>query len=158
MRSKREAPPVRTKALAYLSRREHTRMELERKLLSKDYSQSEVRETLDALAAESLLSHERFISDYIRSAERRGYGSSRVRWDLKHRKGLGEDEIEKGMAATEVDWVACARRCCKKKFGDASPGSDGEYLKWRSYLFRRGFTGEAVRAALSAEDDGAAGP
>ena len=154
MRGKRkEPPPIRIKALACLSRREHTRPELERKLGNKGYPQDEIRRTLDALEAESLLSHERFVTDYIRNAERRGCGPVRIRWELKS-KQLDESEIEKGMEAVQMDWDACARRCCEKKFGQTPPADDEEYLKRRSYLQRRGFPGEIIRAVLAAGRQG----
>lgn len=119
---------------------------------SKGCSHDEIRQALDQLEGESLLSSERFISDYIRSAERRGYGQSRIRWELKNRKGFDESEIEKGMAETGIDWVECARRCCRKKFGDEFPADDKGYLKRRSYLFYRGFSGDTVHAALSPDE------
>lgn len=149
----KEAPPVRTKALAFLSRREHTRSELERKLGNRGYPEDEIRRALDALEAESLLSHERFISDYIRNAERRGCGPVRIRWELKSKR-LGEDEIEKGLGDVQIDWEACARRCYEKKFGLAPPADDREYLKRRTYLQRRGFPGETVRAVIEAQRRG----
>ena len=151
MRGELEAPSVRAKALDYLSRREHARPELERKLLSKGYPREDVEAVLNELESDALLSHERLINDYIRSAERRGYGPLRIRQELKSRKQLGDSEIEKGMAENEVDWVACARRCSRKKFGERSPASNKEYFKRRDYLFRRGFPEDIIRAVLSEE-------
>ena len=127
-------------------------MELKQKLLNKHGSEDEIEQALDKLEQESLLSHDRFIGDYIRSAERRGYGPSRIRWELKTRKGLEDSEIDKGMSEAEVDWVVSARRSCKKKFGDTPPADNGESFKRRNYLFKRGFPEDIVRAALHAEE------
>ena len=151
MCGKPEASPVRAKALACLSRREYGRAELESRLLGKGYSRGDVKAVLDDLESEALLSHERFVSDYIRSAERRGYGPSRIRWELRNRKKIGEDEIDAGMSESGIDWVACARRCYRKKFGGKAPGDEKEYLRHRGYLFRRGFPEDVIRVALSDE-------
>ena len=144
----REATDVRSKALAYLARREHTRAELEQKLLGKGYSRGEIERTLDRLEHESLLSHSRYISDYIRSAERKGYGPTRIYWDLRNRKGLDESEIRRLLSEASVDWVACARRCCEKKFGGVQVTDRAEWLKWQAYLFKRGFPREIACDAL----------
>ncbi len=121
-------------------------------MLNKGYPRADVAAALDKLENKALLSHERFIGEYIKSAERKGYGPARIRWELKHRKRLGDGETEKGIADSGVDWIVCARRCCRKKFGKEAPAGAKEYCERRNYLFRRGFSGDVIRGALSADD------
>ena len=135
-------------SLAYLARREHTRMDLEQKLIRKGYSSGDIQQMLDKLENDGFLSHERFIESYIQNAKRKGYGPSRIHSDLKYRKQLNENEIEKGLRDSEVDWVVCARRCCEKKFGGTVPSNSNEHLQWRNYLFGRGFSDTIIKIAL----------
>ena len=145
---KAQKKPAVEQSLAYLARREHTRGELERKLRNKGYPGAEVAEALATLENNALLSHRRFMDEYIRNAERKGYGPVKIRWELKHGKQLEESEIDEAMCEIETDWVVSARRCCEKKFG-AQPAGDGkERSRRQAYLFRRGFPADIVHQAL----------
>ena len=57
----------RRQALDLLARREHSRLELERKLLKRSYSRDTTNEVLDVLEVEGLLEEARFIESFVRT-------------------------------------------------------------------------------------------
>lgn len=151
MRGKRKTQSAIQQSLSSLARREHTDTELAHKLRSKGYTDDQIEQALKTLRDQSLLSHERFMDDYIRNAERKGYGPVKVRWELKHRKQLAGDEIDAAMDRNQADWVASARRCCDRKFGHKAAGDSKERLRRQRYLSSRGFPADIVCQVLSDE-------
>ena len=57
----------RKKAMDLLARREHSRLELERKLTSRDYEAEEINATIEQLVADNLQSDSRFSEAYVQS-------------------------------------------------------------------------------------------
>ena len=151
MCGKRQTRSALERATAYLTRREHSRGELECKLQGKGYSSAQIEQALDMLESNSLLSDQRFMDEYIRNAERKGYGPIKIRWELKHSKQLDESDIDKAISEAEVDWIASARRCHEKKFGSEWTSDSKEHLRRINYLFKRGFPMETARRALAEE-------
>ena len=147
-RGKHKAQSAMRRSLACLKRREYTRAELGRRLKTAGYPSDQIEQALDTLEKHSLLSHRRFIDDYVRNAERKGYGPIKIRWELQHGKQLDKSEIEEAMSEIQMDWVACARRCCEKKFGGEVAKDEAERLRRCKYLFNRGFSSDTVRTVL----------
>lgn len=59
------------KAVSLLAMREHTEIELTRKLSDKGYSRSEIGMVIDRLKKENYLSEERFVENFVRSRMRK---------------------------------------------------------------------------------------
>lgn len=151
-------PDLKDAALRLLGRREHSRLELRRKLGRRDVTRAAIELVLDELAERELQSDERFARDYARSRVRRGYGPIRIRADLRSRgveAGLGDrivDALE--LDGEPVDWAAVARATCERRFGELSPGDTKERARrWRS-LARRGFSAGQISSALEGGSDG----
>lgn len=85
------------KALYLLSVREHTRKELETKLSAKGYPKEEMKEALDRLEEENMLSERRFCESYIRS---------RLRKNPEGKAIIIQRLIEKGVSSTLAHSVA----------------------------------------------------
>src|SRR5712671_2451785 len=86
------AAELKSRALRYLVRREHSRAELARKLAPHAESPEAIEAVLDLLLSKRQQSDERFASERARVLSRK-YGSARIRQDLKS-KGIS-DEISK---------------------------------------------------------------
>ena len=141
-----------TKALSYLSRREHHRAELKSKLSrSKTYNEASVEAVLDRLEAEGSLSDMRYIESFITSRINKLYGPMRIKMELLQKK-LDPDCVEKMLAETDTDWQHNAQICLQKKFPQ-KPGDAQELAKQRRFLWQRGYSEEMIRAALSTSDD-----
>ena len=150
--SKRKRPPLslRGRALGYLSRREHSRDELSRKL-TRHLTEGDSLETLlDALEQEGWLSNERFAESVV---HRRGsrLGTSRIVHELK-RNGIDETLILDAGAALKKTELTRAQDVWRKKF-DAPPATPAERAKHARFLATRGFNSATIMKVLKAGDD-----
>ena len=131
-------------ALRLLARREHTRVELQRKLMQKcpDASSTEIKTVLDALAAENSLSEERFTGAYIRMRVARGFGPLRILSELNER-GIAAECATPHFA--EIDWIDCAVLTREKRFGKTLPMDLTERSQQMRFLEYKGFSHEQIR-------------
>ena len=140
------------RAIALLARREHSRLELERKLAARGFGPQVVAETLDRLEQKGLLSSQRFITGFIASRAERGSGPAKIRAELAGR-GIRPDEAAAAIAAADVDWVALARRVRTKRFGGPPPRDYVERARQARFLQGRGFEPKHIDAALEVGAD-----
>jgi len=153
----RDSPSEQTKAcrnwaMDLLSRREHSRLELERKLLARSYAQAPVDQVLDALESEGLLAEERFVESFIRSRVGKGQGPTRIRADLLQR-GIEESAAQVGLQEANPDWASLAVQARQKRFGRHAPGDFKERARQARFLQYRGFEMEQINAALDVAAD-----
>jgi regulatory protein len=145
-------PPLSLKgrALKYLSMREHSRLELKRKLARYAEEGDDVEALLDFLERNNWLSQERFAESLVHRRAGR-YGNSRVLAELQQNGVRGEDldELKAKLVDTEV---ARAKEVWRRKF-DSVPQDAAERSKQMRFLMQRGFSQSAVRAALKGYDD-----
>ena len=73
-----EATAIEHGALRLLASREHTRLELQRKL-ARHHDEAQIDPVLDDLERRRLLSDARFAENYVSQRSRRGYGPLRLR-------------------------------------------------------------------------------
>jgi len=104
------------------------------------------------LAAEGLLSDERFIEAVMHVRRTRGYGPLYIRRELEQ-KGIDRDAIEQWLDAGSRDWIDDLRRVRNRKFGKRHPASLAERAKQTRFLQSRGFTHEQIRIVLGSDDD-----
>lgn len=133
-----------------LARREHSRLELERKLDTRGFGQPLIAATLDQLEADGLLSATRFARSFVASRYARGQGPVRIRRDLAER---GIEQAGEWLDADEYDWAALARQTRERRFGTELPSAYREKARQMRFLEYRGFTHEQIRRALEFADD-----
>jgi len=139
-------------ALDLLARREHSRLELERKLASRGFHAPVVAGALDRLEAAGALSTERFGASFVRSRIARGQGPLRIRLELEQR-GVASHSAAELLEQAEVDWNEAAREVRRKRFGQAAPRDFKERARQARFLEQRGFGSSAIRAALDLGPD-----
>ena len=135
-----------------LARREHSRLELERKLRARGFEASVVTLVLDGLARDRLLEEDRFVESFIRARARKGQGPARIRGELVQR-GVDENRVSAGLTDADCDWAALAAEVRVKRFGAAAPADFRERARQASFLQYRGFEADHVRAALDIAAD-----
>jgi len=136
---------LKARALRFLSMREHSRLELKRKLARHAEEGDDIDALLDFLEKNNWLSQERFAESLIhRKASR--YGNSRVMAELQSHGVNGEAlaELKSGLAESET---ARAVEVWQRKFGTVAQDA-AERSKQMRFLMARGFSSSAVRAAL----------
>lgn len=138
---------ARSVALRLLARREHSRLELTRKLLQRQLPKAVIETVLDDYQEQDWLSDERFAEAYARQRIEAGYGLLRITGELSQR-GVSE-AAETLQAMSSQDWCDQAVRLRRRRFGLLNlRGQLEERLRQMRFLQRRGFTQEQISAAL----------
>jgi regulatory protein len=139
-----DAKALRARALAALALREHSRAELQRKLLNAwrradadipEDAAARVDAVLEPLAAQGLLSEQRYLESRLRTRAPR-LGARRLAAEL----------AQQGVAATGAEWEAVlaseaerAQALLQRRFGDEPPPDDKELARRMRFLVSRGF-------------------
>lgn len=139
----------RDQALAYLARREHTSLELKQKLLKKDYTQTQISITLDALVEQNLLSEYRYAQCYILSRQRKNPEGKTLLSQRLMAKGVNRADAQRALdeAFTEellVEAVSKAYEVAIRKY-------EPELAKEK--LLSRGFSRSELRFAFERMED-----
>jgi regulatory protein len=138
---------LKARALKYLSAREHSRLELTRKLSRHAQDGDDVEALLDALEAAKLLSQTRFSESLVHRRAAR-FGNQRILSELQSH-GIEGDALGDIKATLAQDEVARAREVWRKKFNRA-PADASERAKQMRFLLQRGFSQGAIQGAMRA--------
>jgi regulatory protein len=149
---------VKGRALRYLSQREHSRAELERKLArhvqdtDEASAQAQISTALDELAAKGLLSEARTAESVLNSQGRR-YGVRRLKQTLQG-KGLAPALVASTLQQARGTELERAQEVWRRRFG--SPPADAqERARQMRFLAGRGFEGDVIRRVVrGADQDG----
>lgn len=141
---------IRSRALKLLTTREHSRLELSRKLLHRGYPAPEIEVVLDALVADDLLSEERLVSAYVAERLGKGFGPLRIRYELRE-KGLSDAKIEPHLNLSDETLVECLRQAYRKRFGEDGFDDRREQAKRSRFLEYRGFPQRLIARFLNAD-------
>ena len=135
-------------AIYSLAMREHSRQELHKKLIQKEYSEDvDLNKLLDELEECGYQSDQRFTESFIRYRITRGQGKVKISNDLKMR-GVSASLINKSIQQADADWFALARQLREKKYGENIPDDYKERAKQMRFLSSRGFDAEMIRYAI----------
>lgn len=145
------AVAVRRVAMDLLARREHGRVELERKLRQRGATPELIATALDRLAEEGLLSEARYLESFIHHRARSGYGPARIREDLTQR-GLARSDVEQALRTCGYDWAALLRETWERKFDGELPVELKERARQTRFLLYRGYPMDLVSRLMSGRD------
>jgi len=143
---------LRERALGLLARREHGVRELERKLLAKGADRELTREVIEELAAQDLVSDERFAGVYAREAiRRRPRARQLLVAELAERRvpaATAARAVDAAFAEEGVDDAALAGRLAEsrvRRFAELTP--DARRRRLGRLLQSRGFGGSLAAEA-----------
>lgn len=148
-RRRRPEPSPTQRALGLLTRREHSRQELMRKLQQRGVECGVATEVIDKLSAAGWQDDARFAEALLRNRAGSGYGPAYIRAELATH-GLGSELITAAMDSFEGDWAENARNLLQRRHPQALAGDRDARRKAADFLLRRGFGMEHVRAAMAA--------
>jgi regulatory protein len=155
-------PPLtlKARALQWLSQREHSRVELRRKLMraarardaAADHNDTadaapEVEALLDWLVAHRWLSETRFVESRVHARQAR-FGARRIEQELRQHGTTLDAETAGRLRESEFER---ARQVWARKFGTAAADS-AERARQMRFLAGRGFSGEAIRRVVRDAD------
>jgi len=145
MVSNRPQPSLKGRALRLLSQREHSRLELERKLAEHETEPGQLAQALDELQARGFISEERVIESVIHRRAGK-LGAARVKQELVA-KGLSGEAVAEALEQLRNTELARAREVWQRKFGE--PATDPkEKARQIRFLVSRGFAAEVVRKVV----------
>lgn len=145
-----EQPDLKTRALRYLARREHSRLELERKLAPHTDDPAELEKVLGEMERRGWLSAQRVVEQTLHNRRAR-YGSRRIVRELED-KGIAEALITEAAQQLRAGEVDAAREVWRRKFGTV-PGDARERARQMRFLLGRGFDPEAVNKVVNEKND-----
>ncbi len=125
-------------AIAALARREHSELEMRRKLKQKGFSDDDIDHSIRQLTENNLLSDERFTESYINMRRQRGYGPVRIAQELRER-GVDEALADEYLDRNNPEWRRLMRQQYAKKYGHELAEDYAEKAKRARYLQARGF-------------------
>ena len=141
-------PDIYLRAINLLTRRDHTAIELKRKLAARGFSADSISETIAKLTQQGLIDDRRFAERWAESAIRsgRGYGL-RILQELQ-RNGIPREIASEAVfnAASEYPEQDSLSAIVSRRFSAFDPANAPMKEKQRvySYLQRRGFSLEAI--------------
>jgi len=149
LKGERPDTPVELKvrALRHLTRREHSRAELARKLAPHAESPASLESVLNELAIKRQLSDERYADARVHWLSRK-YGAAKIRHDLKAH-GVADAVIERVSAEGDLDR---AKAILVRKYREPATTRE-EKAKRARFLQSRGFAYEIIRKLLSTGDE-----
>jgi regulatory protein len=135
---------IRRAAMGHLARREHSQLELVRKLQKRFGDQPDLIEVeLNRLASEGLQSDARLAEAFIRARSNRGQGPVKIRMELRG-KGVKDEVIALALDQCAVDWFQLADAVTRKKFGESEPDELKEKARIARFLHQRGFSQDHI--------------
>ena len=138
---------TRKKAMDFLARREHSRLELYQKLKQRQFEPDVINSELNKLLDEGLQSDERFAEAFLRSRIDKGKGPNIILSELSQR---GVDELLASNvigSISEEEWNDLAYSTMNKKLGNEAELDYDKQLKLMKFLSNRGFTRSQIEKA-----------
>ncbi|WP_119156690.1 recombination regulator RecX [Caldimonas tepidiphila] len=141
---------LKGRALKYLAAREHSRVELRRKLQPHEEEAGQIEALLDELEAAGWLSAERFVESVLHRKAAR-FGTARLRHELQGH-GLPAEAVADAVGRLQASELERARAVWQRKFGAPAADAAGRAKQMR-FLATRGFSGEVVRRVVQGGDE-----
>lgn len=142
---KASGPSLKARAIGFLSRREHSRRELARKLAPHAPDSDALERLLDDLERENWLSDQRFVQSLIHRKSMR-QGTLRIIQELRQH-GIADHYISQAEHQLRDSETQRAQDVWEKKFG-TPPDSPKDYARQYRFMMSRGFSPDCVRRIL----------
>ena len=128
-------------ALKMLMRREHSQLELSKKLQLKGFNDVDIKHSIGLLIEQKYQSDERFSEAFIIMRYNQGKGPVIISSELKKR-GIESFDL------SNIDWFELAKDVRKKKFGQNLPLDYKVQAKQKRFLLSRGFGFDQINKAF----------
>ncbi|CAI8162867.1 MAG: Regulatory protein RecX [Pseudidiomarina mangrovi] len=130
-----------------LAGREHSRHELQQKLLQRGFTSTDASAAISHAAERGWQSDTRYAEMWVRHCLQKGHGASKVRAAAQQR-GIARELIDEALQHADPDWDdACYRRLLKR-FGQQPPLEAKQRDKMIRHLLSQGFTYGQIKQAL----------
>ncbi len=144
--SEKKGPSLKARAIDFLSRREHSRLELQRKLQRHSDDAQAITQLLDELEAQNWLCNERFAQSHLNRRAHK-FGSRRLLQELRQ-QGVDNEQIEILREQLQDTEFERAWEVWERKFG-VTPTDQKMYAKQHRFMASRGFSPDLFSKILS---------
>lgn len=134
--------------LYLLSRRDHSRLEVSRKLKTKGYSLAEIETALEQAVQSGFINDQRFAENYTRWRRAKGYGPLRIKVELRAR-GIDPQVIAEVIDLADNAWFIEAQRVLRKHAKSKLLTDFKQRAKHLRFLQYRGFTPEQINSLFA---------
>lgn len=141
---------LRARALDALARREHTRLELLRKLSAHSEDLEQINQLLDDLQTRGWLSDARYAEQRVHARQSR-YGSRKIGYELRE-QGVSETLIAETLSSLKTTEVERARSIWQKKFA-APATTPKERNQQMRFLQSRGFDLDVIYRVINQSEE-----
>ena len=141
---------LRARALDALARREHTRLELLRKLSAHSEDLEQINQLLDDLQTRGWLSDARYAEQRAHARQSR-YGSRKIGYELRE-QGVSETLIAETLSSLKTTEVERARSIWQKKFA-APATTPKERNQQMRFLQSRGFDLDVIYRVINQSEE-----
>jgi len=138
------------RALRYLSAREHSRAELERKLAPHESAPGALAQVLDTLQSKGFINEDRVIESVVHRRAGK-LGAARIRQELQA-KGLDAEAVAQAVGQLRATELDRATEIWRKKFGTPA-ATPSERARQMRFLAARGFGGDTIHRVVKGGDD-----
>lgn len=143
--ARRPTLSLKGRALKYLAAREHSRVELTRKLAPHAESPEQVVQVLDELEQNGLLSAQRFADSMLHRKAAR-YGAARLKAELAQHQLPSEVAQAATQSLRDTEFVR-AHALWLRRFGEPAQSPQDKARQMR-FLISRGFASDVVRRVI----------
>lgn len=140
------------RAVDLLARREHSTLELKRKLQQKGAPKDLIDTLLNGLEQSGYLSDERFAEGYVRYRSQAGFGPIRIRAELQQR-GISSHLIDQFLSQSTEFWGKQLESLWQRRFHGKLPRNQQEYGRQVRFLLQRGFAAGQVQELIQLNNE-----
>ena len=119
-------------------------------MLKAEFEADEIASLLELLIKSKLQSDQRFAESYLHHRSQRGFGSQRIKQELKER-GVDARLISTTFEQADINWFSLAASVRCKRFGEKNPANFKDRAKQQRFLQYRGFTHEQITESFNTE-------
>jgi regulatory protein len=134
---------IKKECLKLLTRREHSRKEIEQKLVNKGFDPELIVKIIAQLTEKDWQSDSRFAESYLNQRSRKGFGPVRIAYELQQ-KGINAADIAEQIQGNTDNWFLQLEQVCKKKYADPARLTHEERAKCYRFLLHRGFSSAMI--------------
>jgi regulatory protein len=134
---------IKKDCLHLLTRRDHSRKEIQHKMADKGYESSQVSAVIDDLARQSWQDDTRYAESYARMRSHKGFGPVRIAYELKQ-QGIEAHTVDKVLQATSDNWLNLMEQAYNKKYPEPLAMDINERAKRIRFLLQRGFSSAMI--------------
>ncbi|MSS76125.1 MAG: regulatory protein RecX [Methyloglobulus sp.] len=134
---------IKKDCLRLLTRRDHSRKEIQLKMAVKDYESSQVSAVIDDLAQQGWQDDTRYAESYARMRSHKGFGPIRIAYELQQ-QGIEAHTVDKVLQATSDNWLNLMEQVYNKKYPGPLAMDSNERAKRIRFLLHRGFSSAII--------------